>query len=321
MPRRRSKRQGDDDLQNALTASIRGSLSKQASAGPSRSGTASGSGSRDARSGITRDTAIELEDHSVDEDLYSGFASARSPFLDPALRSHLGQAEAIEDDIEDLHALESSTIRRTANQAPAMPAARSETYGNVIEISSDDEDIDADLEQQDSRAWTAAAAAFQDLRDRDYDDEDAELQRALAASIAAGPSSAPSTSVHQQGRQTSPDSPSGVSAEEQAQIMAAIAAGRGQRSPTPADVGRIARMREEAKRIEREAREREERRERGVYTPEPDSIAKRVASASQVSGTADADEDEDEDEDEGEGGSKQMSAEELRKMRLARFGM
>lgn len=324
MPRRKSKRQGDDDLQEALAASIRGTSSREDAAGSSSLGGASGSGSRNVRSGITRDTAIDLEGYSVEDDPIAALESARSPFMHPALHDHLGQEDVDEDDIDELHALESSTNGRTAGQPPSMPVARPQPHDNVIEISSDDEDIDADFEEQDSLAWKAATAAFQDLRDRDYDDEDAELQRALAASIAAGPSSAPATSLHQQVRQTSPDPPSGVSAEEQAQIMAAIAAARGQRSPTPADVGRIARMREEAKRKEREAREREERRERGVYTPEPDSAAKKVASAtSQGSGTgdADADEDEDDEDDEGEREPKQMSAEELRQMRLARFGM
>ncbi|PWN20077.1 Josephin-domain-containing protein [Microstroma glucosiphilum] len=320
MPRRRSKRQGDDDLQEALTASMRATSSRADAGRPSRLGEASGSGSRIIRSGITRDTAIDLEERSVDEDLIAGLESARSPFLHPSLRDHVGPGDAIEDEVEELHALDGSANGRAARPNPSMPLTRPQPHGNVIEISSDDEDIDADFEEQDSLAWKAATAAFQDLRDRDYDDEDAELQRALAASIAAGPSSASSTSIAQQGRQSSPDLSGGVSAEEQAEIMAAIAAARGQRSPTPADVGRIARMREEAKRKEREAREREERRERGVYTPEPESVRKMMASANQGQGTEGADEDEeDEDEDE-DRDSKQMSAEELRKMRLARFG-
>lgn len=299
----KSKRQGDEDLQTAVAASLKAQ-------GSSKSGSASAgaSGSNGLRlpTGRSRDTAIELPG-SDEEDQAPVAGPSRSPFLNPSLRDQL--IEGIDVDDEDgFVALPSATT--TSRQATTRPSGG---LSQPIEIGSDDDEDKGNFDE----SWHQTASAFQNMRDRDYDDEDAELQRALAASMgdtSVLPTGSGGITSNQTGGEDAYGDP-----EEQARILAQIVASRqsggggsgaGRRSPTPADVGKIAKMREEARRKEREDREREERHARGEYTPEPQ--APKVAGDSE-------DEDEEEQEEE-KPEDKPMSPEEIRRMRLARFG-
>lgn len=309
--RRRSRRQGEEDLNEVLQATRR-----RASGGDTR------------QAGSSRDAPISIGDDNDQDDGNTASAQAaqsRSPFLNPTIRQHL--IEGDEDGVESLPAL-------TTPAAPGPPASRApnaprrDAHGGrdqPIEIGDDDYEDEDDFddstmeareryEERLHRRFAEAAQAFAQVQDRDYDDEDAELQRALAASMA-------DTSQPSRKEESGDSWLAGEDAEEQARILAQIAArssrdegslDRHYRSPTPADVGRIAKMREEARRKEREEREREERHQRGEVTPEPEATADQTQSK-------DADEDEDEDE-EGDESQQPLSAEELRRMRLARFG-
>lgn len=363
--RKKSRRQTDEGIEEAIRASL-------------GNGGAAGSSSR---AGASKESAIELndsQDAGVSGSARGGQAS-RSPFLNPALRDQL--VEGIDDDGEDFMELPSAAVgpsntlatpgnpgaasRHGGPQVPGAPARQrpSGDRNAPIEIGDsidDDDDDDDDYEFADDsalaardrreeelhRQFTAAAQAYGTMRDaRDYDDEDAELQRALAASMADSGASGSATAGalgagadHVLGE----DWMSREDAAEQARIFEEIAArgrngnnenggsggasgsaGWGRRSPTPADVGRIAKMREEARRKEREEREREERHQRGEFTPEPEPVKAKKADD-------DDSDDDDEDDEEEQGGSGKgeaaappeaaLSPEELRKMRLARFG-
>lgn len=322
--RRRSRRQGDEDLQEALQASMR----TRWRANFEGADDSESSGSL-RRTGGTRETAITLGDENEDDISYGGNPSqARSPFLDPALRHHLMGGDD-EDGLEELPqvALSMPVTWITRDSTPSAPQRqRTGARHEPIEIfDEDDEDIDeSTLAARDRHAenlhrqFTGAARAFSQLQDRDYDDEDAELQRALAASMEQHIN----VGVGNNDAALRGDWLAGIDPEQQAKILEDITARASRnergvnldphyRSPTPADVGRIAKMREEAKQKEREAREREERHSRGEFTPEPPSEKIRAGS------NDDGDEGEDEEETPEE---KPLSAEELRKIRLARFG-
>lgn len=338
--RKKSRRQTDEGIEEAVRASL------------GRSAVAASS----SRQGGTRDTAIDLEDDSRDDGAEGEARPSRSPFLNPALRDQLVQG--IDDDGDDFAILPSAALATPANapgigRAPGAPARQrpSGDRGAPIEIGDeDDEELDDDdyddstlaardrREEELHQQFTAAAQAFGSMRDnRDYDDEDAELQRALAASMGYEYGAAGGSGAGGSGEALGDDWMAGEDAEEQARLFEQIRNGGarasaggsrhdlGRRSPTPADVGRIAKMREEAKRKEREEREREERHARGEFTPEPEPEKK-------AKRDDDSDSDEDEDE-EGKGVAKNgeaaggqspaaaaLSPEELRKMRLARFG-
>ncbi|CAO1631653.1 unnamed protein product [Sympodiomycopsis kandeliae] len=309
--RRKNRRQGEEDLQEALESRL----------GAQRtSSNGAGSSSRMA-DGATSADAIDIDDSDEENGAVANLSSStsRSPFLDPALRDQI--LEDIDDD-DELDLNEDPPRHRLGTTRTVAPH-------DAIEINSDDGD-EAEGDDFDIQGSAAAFRAFSSMRDRDYDDEDAQLQRALAASLAGG-----SPGVGD-GGQMDDFGLSSADAAEQNRILeqirrdaasASAAADRDRlnRSPTPADVGRIAKMREEARRKEREERERAERRARGEYTPEPEKAKQ--------TGEDSSDDDDDDDDDEGQAKDQaakagddstqpehQLSPEELRRIRLARFG-
>lgn len=334
----------DDELQRAIAASMAGvaggaeasmttparsrrKQSRQGSASASAGARGSGSGTHlraaggRARARGTQDDAIDIDDGDFDDDASAHASSSRrSPFLNPTVRDQLLQPLDDDDDDElDLNDGGGGTL--TGRHAATT------SRSDAIEIGSSDHDDDDEIDVAGS---ASAYRAMHAMRDRDYDDEDAQLQRALAASLAG-----------QDGGDSNGDYDEGGlygDAEEQARILEQIRNSRAaadtsssslrrSRSPTPADVGRIAKMREEAKRKERQERERAERHERGEFTPEP---------AAPASKRPDGDDDDSSDDDEDDDNVKTASAsaaaaeptaqpaavtqDEIRRLRLARFG-
>ncbi|SNX84876.1 related to ataxin-3 [Melanopsichium pennsylvanicum] len=279
-PSRRRHRTGftdpiDDDLRRAMEASLSSSSSN-----PSRTFSSvhipnlepSSSSSRpvgrrkrraqERRSGLSREDAIDLDeslngDYSSDiEELRPSSLSHRSPFLSPAM------------------------------------AAANRNNEDVEEMEDDDEDIPSDDEVVDPFSIPGAPEASAVLgprQDRMYDDEDAELQAALAASLgdteAAARFGADNANHRARDREV----------EEQEVI--------------PEDVDRISRMREEAKRKQKEEQELEEKRARGEIIDEP------LAQSTAKESVRCADDDEDEESE-----AEEVSADEMRRRRLAHFG-
>ncbi|CAO1631944.1 unnamed protein product [Parajaminaea phylloscopi] len=321
--RRRSRRQGDDDIHQAHDTSIRARSRLDAN-----TANLSGLSSAGRQTGQSRENAIALGDDD-EADMAEDASLSRSPFLDPTLRSQLIEGDdEDDDDLEELPQALLSTPAMTSSGRHIPNAPQRRRLGDrnrPIELNDGDDDDDDSLaaldmhEEELHRSFTAAAQAFSQLQDRDYDDEDAELQRALAASMQQGSPQGLNGSSRD-------DWLAAEDPEQQARILAEIAGrastqedsgtlDRHYRSPTPADVGRIAKMREEAKQREKEAQERDERHARGEFTPEPQPETQRKQSSS--------DDDDDDDEEAGDDSAadqKPLSAEELRRMRLARFG-
>lgn len=290
--RRKSRRQSDQGIQDALETGLRArGLSNGAQAA--------------ARRGAQQ-SAIQIDDDE-DEVQWGGAQSSsrRSPFLMPTVRDQLLQNIADDDELN------------LDEQQGVLPGTSSSA---AIEINSSDDEDDTEI---DIDASTSAYRAMNNIQNRDYDDEDAELQRALAASLAGNDNHHGSIGADEQFDEGSLYG----DAAEQARILEQIrqqaaedrsssASASYRRSPTPADVGRITKMREEARQKEKLERERQERRARGEFTPEPEPQLQH-----------DSDDDDDEDEGEEEAGEKKqveeekpLSPEELRRMRLARFG-
>ena len=264
----------DDDLRRAMEAS----LSSSSSSHPSRTSSSSNipmaesssSSSRpvgrrkrraqERQSGLSREDPIDLDDS-----------------FDPS-----------SDDIDELRP--ASLSHRSPFLSPAMAAANRNNE-DVEEIIDDDEEIPSDDEHIDPFSIPGApeaSAVIGPRQDRHYDDEDAELQAALAASLGdteAAARFAANPALRQPTR----------GGEEQEVI--------------PGDVERISRMREEAKRKAREKQEKQERLARGEVIEEE----KEESQAEKQKGG------EDEDEDE-ESEAEEVSAEEMRRRRLARFG-
>ncbi|KAJ1018819.1 hypothetical protein NDA16_004624 [Ustilago loliicola] len=289
-PSRRRHRTGfsdpvDDDLRRAMEASLSSSNepSRVSSSinipGSSAAESSSSSSSRpvgrrkrraqERQSGLSRDDAIDL-DESRDDNLSS--------------------------DVEELRP--SSLSHRSPFLSPAMAAANRNNE-DVEEIVDDDEDIPSDDEHVDPFSIpgaSEASAVIGPRQDRRYDDEDAELQAALAASLGDTEAAARFAADNPNYR-----NPMRREADEQQVI--------------PEDVDRISRMREEARKKAREEQEKQERLARGEVVEEgkPQSTADAKGSGSGGSG---ADNDEDEEESEAE----EVSAEEMRRRRLARFG-
>lgn len=274
--RRKSRRQGEEGIQEAWEAGLRRS-NNGVQAGPSGSTSGRASSSRRQAAG-TQDDAIELDDDDEDSGVLS---TSRSPFLNPTLRDQLLQDIGSDEELNLAHA--PGTTTTSAISLPSSPTSE-------------------DYDLQDSISAYRAMSSMQDARD--YDDEDAELQRALAASLAS-----PHEAGGGGGGGGDDDDIYG-DAEEQARIFEQLQRerDRSQRSPTPADVGRIAKMREEARVKEREEKERQERRSRGEFTPEPPSA--------KVTGEGE----EGDEEEEETAPEPVLTQEELRRRRLARFG-
>lgn len=263
--------------------------------------------------GGSRDNAITVPDDGDDDDVddydddddfeelgTAASSAPRSPFLNPALAAHLaGNSNNNSDD--DFHSL-----------------------------SSDDDVLGESMISQNAAAVRQQARMPQS---RTYDDEDAELQAALAASMRDAGGDGDVT-----GRQGDTEAASGALADEvaaaswltdkdaqaireaqasfgsgaAASTAEAVMARQASSSPPPADVERIARMRAEA---QRKIQEEEEARIRGVDPAQ--SHSKGHAGDEKDAAGPDGGEDSDSsDEDE----APQMSPEEMRRARLARFG-
>lgn len=289
-PSRRRHRTGftdpvDDDLRRAMEASLSSSsqpsrtnssahipAAESSSAALSRPVGRRKRRAQEQRTGLTREDAIDLDDSRDDtfssdvDELRPSSLSQRSPFLSPAM------------------------------------AAANRNNEDVEEIIDDDEDIPSDDEHVDPfsiRGAPEASAVIGPRQDRHYDDEDAELQAALAASLG-------DTEAAARFAEENPTYRRPLKEAEEPQTI-------------PEDVNRISRMREAAKTKAREEREMQERLARGeVVEEESQTRAKGKANGS---GGADADagaaEDDEEDE---ESEAEEVSAEEMRRRRLARFG-
>lgn len=285
--RRRHRAQMDDPVDDELRRAMEMSMSSsshpsrtssssghRAQAASSSSGPSSSSAAnrplgrrkrraQERQSGLTQDEAIDLDDSREErgssdyEELAPASLSHRSPFLSPAM------------------------------------VAANRNNEDVEEIMDDDENIPSDDEHVDPFSVPGApeaSALIGPRRDRHYDDEDAELQAALAASLGDTEAAARFATANPDYRHPL--------REEETQAV-------------PEDVDRISRMREEAR---RKAREDEERQQR-LARDEVDDETEAQASSSRKE-AAKAAEDEDDEASEAE----EVSAEEMRRRRLARFG-
>ncbi|GAK64632.1 josephin-domain-containing protein [Moesziomyces antarcticus] len=285
--RRRHRAQMDDPVDDELRRAMEMSMSSsshpsrtssssghRAQAASSSSGPSSSSAAnrplgrrkrraQERQSGLTQDEAIDLDDSREErgssdyEELAPASLSHRSPFLSPAM------------------------------------VAANRNNEDVEEIMDDDENIPSDDEHVDPFSVPGApeaSALIGPRRDRHYDDEDAELQAALAASLGDTEAAARFATANPDYRHPL--------REEETQAV-------------PEDVDRISRMREEAR---RKAREDEERQQR-LARDEVDDESEAQASSSRKE-AAKAAEDEDDEASEAE----EVSAEEMRRRRLARFG-
>lgn len=285
----------DDDLRRAMEASLSSTSNQSCRASSSaqilvaESSSSSSASSRpvgrrkrraqERQSGLSREDAIDLDNSRVDDSLSS--------------------------DIEELEA--PNLTHRSPFLSPAMAAAN-RNNADVEEIVDDDDELASDDDRADPfslRGAPEASALSGPPQDRHYDDEDAELQAALAASL--GDTEAAARFAAENPHYRAPSRRS----EEQA--------------PIPEDVDRIAKMREEARKKAREEQERQERLTRGEPVEEKQATSSTAAAAAAVAnlgashtgGASDADDDQDEDE---ESEAEQVSAEEMRRRRLARFG-
>lgn len=297
-PSRRRHRTGipdpvDDDLRRAMEASLSSSSAQSSRASSSmqiplaESLSSSSTSSRpvgrrkrraqERQSGLSREDAIDLDDSRGDdtfssdiEELRPSSLAHRSPFLSPAMAAANRNNEDVEEIVDD-----------------------------------EDEDIPSDDDLIDPfsiRGAPEASALIGPRQDRHYDDEDAELQAALAASLGDTEAAARFAAENPHYRNPLRE------AEEQ---PAAI----------PDDVDRITKMREEARRKAREEQHKQERLARGEAVEEERGAGTAAGAAKagggHSGGAGDAEDEEDDDE---ESEAEEVSAEEMRRRRLARFG-
>jgi ataxin-3 len=162
-------------------------------------------------------------------------------------------------------------------------------------------------------SWVAADTAVLRrqalMSDRSYDDEDAQLQAALAASIQdaeGGSSSVPTTA------DWISEEDSKAIREAQMASWTSMTRQDSEKGPTPADVEKIARMRAEAK-------QRAEDERLGITRDEAPESSEKSKSAGKGDNKGGGN-DEDSDDSDEEESAPQMSPEEMRRARLARFG-
>ncbi|KAK0535300.1 hypothetical protein OC835_002412 [Tilletia horrida] len=219
------------------------------------------------------------------------------------------------------------------------PSSSSDALRQALAMQNAHDDLDGDLDEEFDEDGEAAALAHMRAMQsylaaggthagRNYDDEDEALQAALAASLAdaEAPGGSGSGGGHQRRLDQSTSSlPEGYDPDafEAQADAAAIAAAMRSPTPPPQDVERIARMREEARRKEQEERERAERRARGEEVPSPPPPPTSAAKKRDADASDEDDDDDDDEEDEDEEGQDSpeevISAEEMRRRRLARF--
>lgn len=221
-------------------------------------------------------------------------------------RHRRGRIDDIDDD-DDFEELHMTSAPRSPFLNPAIV--------NAATAGSSDEDFHsissgegANLDESWIAADTAVLQRQAMMNDRSYDDEDAQLQAALAASMRDAEGSSSTGNV--------PITPDWVSEEDSKAIREAQMAEwtsdmirqDSDSGPTPADVAKIARMRAEA-------RKREEDERLGI-TPASLEGAASTNGSGKLATTKRSDSDSDEEEEE----APQMTAEEMRRARLARFG-
>ncbi|KDN53222.1 Josephin-domain-containing protein [Tilletiaria anomala UBC 951] len=247
--------------------------------------------------------ALEV-DENIGDGTFQVIASSsrRSPFLHPALRGTIEGAEADDEEVDLLH----------SSSAPSRPPMR-HAVAPVIDVDAFDDDNDLDellpgdnasIDPFKIRGAPEASALIGPARDRVYDDEDAALQAALAASM--GDTSA--LERLQAGRGGGGDRDVAHARATAAAVIEAY------HTPAPDDVERISRMRAEARAKEQLERERAERRVRGEVSPVKESASTAKCKTTGEEGEGESDEEEEAEEVE------QISPEEIRRRRLARFG-
>lgn len=220
----------------------------------------------DSSSGRLNQEGEEIDDVDDFEELNMATSAPRSPFLNPALVNIEGSGNNTDD---DFHSISSGE-------------------GNLEE------------------SWIAAdAAAIQRqalINDRSYDDEDAQLQAALAASMRESEGSGGSNSIPTTADWISEEDSKAIREAQMASWTTMARQGSDQ-GPTPADVAKIARMRAEA-------RQKAEDERMGI-------TSQKVGMDSSTKTGHQQNDDENEDD---EDTAPQMSPEEMRRARLARFG-
>ncbi|MCO5593968.1 hypothetical protein L7F22_047987 [Adiantum nelumboides] len=203
----------------------------------------------------------------------------------------------LDDDDED----EDETIQ---SRSPFLnPALRNQDVGIIDVDGLDDDNDDEDVEEHlDKKNWISFRAHAR-IGNRYYDDEDAELQAALAASMNDHPNPNPSTSTSNSSSNQNGNGNGGNSGSDGFDFKA----WENYKSPPPDDVSKISRMREEARKKEREEKDRLERIKRGELVEEDKEKGEK-----NKKGNGDDDEEEEEEEEE-------ISPEEIRRRRLARL--
>lgn len=209
----------------------------------------------------------------------------------------------IADDVDDFEELNmASSAPRSPFLHPALVNAAAAAGGSGNNTDDDFHSIssgDGILEE----SWIAADAAVLQrqalINDRSYDDEDAQLQAALEASMRDADNSNPPTAdwISEE------DSRAIQEAQMASWNSAPIVRQTSDQGATPADVAKIARMRAEAKQLAEDERLGITRMKEGDENGQSEKSK----------AATDSDDEDDEDS------TPQMSPEEMRKARLARF--
>jgi Ataxin-3 len=309
--RRASRQQGEDD---------------ELEQGGLRRNRASGSGG-----GTSHDTAIGIDDDDEGDQSVltararrAGRSNAPIEILD----------DDVEDDYEQMHAVGSTPRSPFLNPALVRSGGSTNSDDDFHSLSSGEED--ADLGESWVQNDIDMIRRQTTMQDRAYDDEDAELQAALAASMRETGSAsitealantiqqATNASANRGNFEDDLAAASWINEEDSRAIREAQAsfstnlvrqASNGSnKSPPPADVEKIMRLRAEAK---KKAEEEELMRSRGE---DATVLAENVAASSSTNKKSRSQAEEEDDEDSSDD-EPQMSPEEMRKARLARFGM
>lgn len=311
--RRASRQQGEDE---------------EVGQGRLRRNRAGGSGN-----GTSHDTAIGIDDDDDEEGDQSiltararraGRASAPIEILD----------DDVEDDYEQMHVVGSTPRSPFLNPALVRSGGSTNSDDDFHSLSSGEED--ANLGESWVQNDIDMIRRQTTMRDRAYDDEDAELQAALAASMRETGTTSVTEALANRIQQTANTTgkrgnfeddlaaASWINEEDSRAIREAQASfstnlvrqasNDSNKSPPPADVEKIMRLRAEAK---KKAEEEELMRLRGE---DATVLAENVAASSSTNKQSRSQDEEEDDEDSSDE-EPQMSPEEMRKARLARFGI
>lgn len=261
--RRTSRVQTDEEERNTTTRRIQRALRRPSGSHQHPIALDDDDNDDEVRS-VTQMGDEEEEEDPGFEELNMVTSAPRSPFLNPALVNAGGSGNNSDDDFHSISSGEGGNLDESWVAADTTALRRQAT-----------------------------------MNDRSYDDEDAQLQAALAASIreAEGASSSvPSTA------DWISEEDSKAIREAQMASWTTMARQDSEKGPTPADVEKIARMRAEAKQKAEDERL---------------GITRDDAKKPELSTDGEDSEEEDDEED----SAPQMTADEMRKARLARFGV